>query len=204
MAPPKWKRFDQRERVTALCARFPVYPQGQRVDRHNKDRLRRPTCAARSADSEDTQVKDSRPTEDSRRRSAGAGSASLQLRRALHHLRARAVARADRDQEGTASASRSTATSWRARCRYRCASARSRGAGRARHQLHRPPARKRQARSEDSQRGDRRTGDGDAGDQLDRRRLCPLRLGLSQFPRGEGLRRIHRPSRQRARLRPKL
>ena len=45
---------------------------------------------------------------------------------------------------------------------------------------------------------DRRAGDGSAGSARPGG-LCAFRLGLSQFPRGEGFRRIHRPDQRRRR-----
>jgi hypothetical protein len=62
---------------------------------------------------DDTQVKDSRPSDDNaaiRRRRL-----CPRMRRPLHDLRARAIARADRDQEGGTAASRSTVRSSSAR-----------------------------------------------------------------------------------------
>ena len=145
--------------------------------------MRCPFCG-----SEDTQVKDSR-------RPTIAGDppppAVPELRRALHHLRARAAARADGGQEERAARALRSRQA-RALDPDLAAQAPGRGrAHRARHQFDRAPARK-LGRERHPERHDRRAGDGSAGDARPGR-LCALRLGLSQFPRGQGFRRIHRP-----------
>src|SRR6185437_16250305 len=116
------------------------------------------------------------------------------VRLALHHLRARAAARAHRGQEERpAGRLRSRQAAALDLGRGAQAPGRSR-AGRARGERHRAPPRKLR-RERDTLDADRRAGDGRAA-RARSGRLCALRLGLSQFPRGPGLRGVHLRSRR--------
>ena len=143
-------------RVQALCARFPIYPRSADAT------MRCPFCG-----NEDTQVKDSRPTEDGgairRRRFCTA------LRPALHHHRARPVARTDRGQVGRPPRAVRPRQAG-ALDPHRAAQAPGPGgAHRAHRQRHRAPAGS-VGRERHRQQADRRTGDGHAeGDRPGRR-----------------------------------
>ena len=146
----------------------------------------------------DTQVKDSRPTEDAssirrRRICPDCGGRfttfeRVQLRE-LHGGQEERPPRAVRPRQARAlGPGRAPQAVGRAR------------AGRADDQRRRAPAREPDRRRH-SDRADRRTGHG-GPEGARRRRLCALRLGLPQFPRGARLQRHRRRARGRARSGP--
>ena len=153
-------------------------------------RMRCPSCA-----SLDTQVKDSRPTEDSaairRRRVCLACNfrfttfERVQLRELVVIKRNGRRVPFDRDKLMRSMSDRAAQAPGRA------------GAGRADGVEDRARAGK-SGRERSVLRDHRRDRDG-ASARARRRRLCPLRLGLSQFPRGQGFRERARRTDRRGR-----
>ncbi len=133
---------------------------------------------------DDTQVKDSRPTEDSaairrRRFCTGCGQRFTTIERV--QLRELTVLKAD-GRRGC-----STATSSPARSRRAAQAPGVRGADGAHRQRHRPPVGG-VGRERHSQQAGRRDGDGDA-EGGGRGGLCAFCQRLPQLPRGEGISR---------------
>ncbi len=126
----------------------------------------------------------------------------LDLQLPLHHLRARAAARADRDQ---AQRPPRAVRPRQARCARSQIALRKRPVEPETHRADWCPKIVREleslGESEIVVGGDRRDGDG-ASARTRRRRLCALRLGLPQFPRGQGLRGRARRTRGRQGRRP--
>ena len=119
----------------------------------------------------------------------------------LHHLRARAVARADRDQAQRPPRAVRPRQAAALGVRSRCASARSSPSGSSRSVSKIVRELESLRRKRGLLRDHRRDGDG-ASARARRRRLCALRLGLPQFPRGEGLRAGARRTVRRGRAKP--